>query len=76
VDKSVSAKNRFLLENIQISLKYKFISKKMFAITFYKLVLGFRGKTKTTFCISFWRRLECVGHFFAYVAHFVFLKDA
>jgi hypothetical protein len=59
VAKSVSAKNRFLLENIQISLKYQFISKKMFAITFYKLVLGFRGKTKTLFCIAFWRAGVC-----------------
>ncbi len=31
----------------------------MFAITFYKLVLGFRGKTKTLFCISFWRAGVC-----------------
>jgi hypothetical protein len=23
---------------------------------------------------SFWRAIECVGHIFAYVAHFVFLR--
>jgi hypothetical protein len=26
------------------------------------------------FCIFFWRALECAGHSFAYVAHFVFLE--
>ncbi len=45
----------------------------MFAITFYKLVLGFRDKIKTLFVYLF-GGLECVGHFFANVTFFVVLR--
>ncbi len=46
-----------------------------------ELVKGLRGRGEfcltyiSIFFVYFFGGLECVGHFFAYVAHFVFLED-